>query len=222
MHRHQLLTLLRDYQTRFIDEAAMLAKTRRFVLEHERCFDRNLREGHISGSAWIINPAGSHVFLLRHRKLRLWLQPGGHADNNHDIIEVAMNETAEESGSNRNAIHLLSERIFDLDVHVVHETPHEPRHWHYDIRFLAELDDRLHLPGNDESHAVAWVPLHQVLQLNNMRSMYRMVQKTRAWQREVRRNSVIHERVARKEIPVRFRKPVRECPVHLRESTSHL
>ncbi len=186
MHRHQLLTLLRDYHTRFMDEAAMVARTRLFVLAHEHCFDRGLRHGHVSGSAWVVNPARSHVFLLHHRKVKLWLQPGGHADNNHDIIDVALNETAEESGADRAAVRLLSDKIFDLDVHLVHETAHEPRHWHYDIRFLVELDDRLYLPGNDESHAVAWVPLHQVTWLNNMRSMYRMVQKTRVWQRAPR------------------------------------
>lgn len=187
MHRNQLLTLLRDYRTRFIDEAAMAAKTRHFVLEHENCFDRKLAHGHISGSAWVVNPGRSHVFLLHHRKLNLWLQPGGHADNNHDIIDVALSETAEESGADPDRVHLLSDRIFDIDVHSVHETPTELRHQHYDIRFLVELDDRLHLPGNDESHAVAWVPLHQVMRLNNMRSMYRMVQKTRAWHGAVAR-----------------------------------
>lgn len=180
MHRHQLLKLLRDHRTRFIDEAAMVAKTRRFVLEHEGCFDRALPHGHISGSAWVVNPDRSCVVLLHHRKLGLWLQPGGHADNNHDIIEVALNEAAEESGADPREVRLLSEDIFDVDVHLVQETAREPRHWHYDIRFLMELDDGLHLPGNDESHAVAWVPLHEVMRLNNMRSMYRMVQKTRA------------------------------------------
>src|SRR3569623_2809312 len=75
----------------------------------------------------------------------------------------------------------------DIDVHSVPATPTEPRHEHYDIRFLVELDDRLHLPGNDESHEVAWVPLHQVMRLNNMRSMNRMVQKSRAWQDAVAR-----------------------------------
>jgi len=187
MHRNQLLTLLRDYRTRFIDEAAMVAKTRRFVLEHENCFDRKLAHGHISGSAWVVNPGRDHVFLLHHRKLNLWLQPGGHADNNHDIIDVALSETAEESGADPGRVHLLSDRIFDIDVHSVPATPMEPRHEHYDIRFLVELDDRQHLPGNDESHEVAWVPLHQVMRLNNMRSMNRMVQKTRAWHGAVAR-----------------------------------
>lgn len=180
MHRQQLLQLLDAYRTGYIEEAAMVEKTRRFVLEHPDCFDRGLKRGHVSGSAWVLNPAQTHVFLLHHRKLNFWLQPGGHADNNHDIIDVALSETAEESGADRNSLRLLSQSIFDVDVHDVYATATEPRHEHFDIRFLVELDDRLPLPGNDESHAVAWVPLHQVMRLNNFRSTYRMVAKTRA------------------------------------------
>lgn len=157
----------------------MVEKTRRFVLENTRCFDRQLNHGHVSGSAWVLNPARTHVFLLHHRKLKMWLQPGGHADNNHDIVEVALSETAEEAGANPAHVRLLSKRIFDVDVHSVHETAHEPRHDHYDIRFLVELDDGAPLRGNPESFAVAWVPLNEVMRLNNFRSTYRMVQKTR-------------------------------------------
>jgi hypothetical protein len=42
-----------------------------------------------------------------------------------------------------------------------------------------EMDDDLAIPGNDESHQVLWVPLHQVARFNNNRSTYRMVEKTR-------------------------------------------
>lgn len=182
MHRRKLLTLLDEYTTPHIEESAMVEKTRRFVLENSRCFDRQLQHGHVSGSAWVLNPARTHVFLLHHRKLNMWLQPGGHADNNHDIVDVALSETAEESGADPSHVRLLSERIFDVDVHSVHETALEARHDHYDIRFLVELDDSLPLRGNRESFAVAWVPLHEVMRLNNFRSTYRMVQKTRRLQ----------------------------------------
>lgn len=179
MHREKLLALLDEYATPYIEEAAMVEKTRRFILENERCFDRQLDHGHVSGSAWVLNPARSHVFLLHHRKLNLWLQPGGHADNNHDILQVALSETSEEAGADPASIRLLSEGIFDVDVHSVHETANEPRHNHFDIRFLVELDDTRPLHGNRESFAVAWVPLDDVMRLNNFRSTYRMVQKTR-------------------------------------------
>lgn len=179
MQRNQLLALLASYRTPFLEEAAMVARTRRFVAQHENCFERTLLPGHVSASAWVINPARSHVLLMHHRKLNMWLQPGGHADGLGDVQAVALAETAEETGIDPAHVRLLDGGIFDLDVHVIHATPRDPRHLHFDPRFLIEIDDRLALPGNDESHALQWVPLGQVARYNNARSIYRMVQKTR-------------------------------------------
>jgi hypothetical protein len=54
-----------------------------------------------------------------------------------------------------------------------------PRHEHYDIRFLVEMDDDIAIPGNSESNEITWVPLHAVTRYNNNRSTYRMLEKTR-------------------------------------------
>jgi len=179
MHRQELLQLLADYKTPHMEEAAMVNRTRHFIAQHSNCFDRRLASGHVTGSAWVINPACSHVLMLHHRKLDLWLQPGGHADGDTDIIRVALKETAEESGIDIQQIKLLSESIFDVDVHTVHDSTHDFRHEHFDIRFLLEIDDSLPIPGNDESHEIGWVPLNQVSHFNNAISLRRMVQKTR-------------------------------------------
>lgn len=157
----------------------MVARTHRFVKQHPNCFDRALLVGHVTGSSWVVNPARTHVLMLLHRKLNRWLQLGGHADGDTDIVQVALKETAEESGVDINALTLVSHGIFDVDVHVVHASQHDPRHEHFDIRFLLELDDSIPLPGNDESHQIGWVPLEQISRFNNARSLYRMVQKTR-------------------------------------------
>ena len=158
----------------------MVTRTRRFVQQQPNCFERTLvKPGHVTGSAWVINPRRTHVLLLHHRKLDRWLQPGGHADGDADIIQVVLKETAEESGVDVTQIKLLNEAIFDVDIHTVYATVHDPRHDHFDIRFLLEIDDRLPLPGNDESHQIAWIPIEQVSRFNNARSLYRMVQKTR-------------------------------------------
>jgi len=69
--------------------------------------------------------------------------------------------------------------VFDVDVHSVPASERGPRHDHYDIRFLVEMDDDLEIPGNVESHEVIWVPLHEVARYNRNRSTYRMVDKTR-------------------------------------------
>jgi len=179
MHRQELLSLLNSYHTPYMEEAGMAEKTRLFVLQHENCFDRNLSIGHVSGSAWVVNPARTHVLLLHHRKLNMWLQPGGHADGDPDILRVILNETAEETGISLEHINLLGESIFDIDVHTVHESIHDSRHTHFDVRFLVEIDDSLPIPGNYESHQIAWVPLEQVCYFNNALSLHRLVRKTK-------------------------------------------
>lgn len=179
MHRQELLTLLERYRTPFMDEAAMVEKSRRFVLEHEACFDRALMHGHITGSAWVVNPSRDHALMLHHRKIDRWFQPGGHADGEADVREVAVKETVEEAGVDPRHIRVVSPEIFDVDIHVIYPSPTDDRHQHYDIRFLLELDDQIELLGSDESHDVLWVPLDQVQRYNNDRSIYRMLQKTR-------------------------------------------
>lgn len=179
MHRQQLLTALERYKTSYIEEAAMVERTRRFIEEHSNCFDRHLMPGHVSGSAWVVNPDRSRVLMMHHRKLDLWLHPGGHADNEPDIVTVVLKECAEETGIAHSQIRLLSDGIFDVDVHTVHANAHDPRHEHFDIRFLVEIDDRVPIPGNHESHDIGWVTLDQVMRFNNARSIFRLVQKTR-------------------------------------------
>jgi len=181
MHREKLLQLLKNYKTPFLEESAMLERTRRFVSAHEDCFDRELVPGHVTGSSWVINPSRDHALMLHHRKLDLWLQPGGHADGDADIHNVVIKETSEESGIEMEQIKLLSHDIFDIDIHTIYASPHDHRHEHYDIRFLLEIDDRLPVPGNNESHQIGWIPLAHIPSFNNYRSIYRMIRKTRQY-----------------------------------------
>ena len=157
----------------------MVERTRQFVMQHSNCFDRRLLPGHVSGSGWVVNPSRSHVLMMHHRKLGLWLQPGGHADSDADIHRVVLKETAEECGLTLEQIKLVSETIFDVDVHTVFANQYDPRHNHFDIRFLIEVDDQIPIPGNDESHDIGWIALNEVARFNNARSIYRLVQKTR-------------------------------------------
>ena len=180
MHRQQLLNLLNNYHTRFMDEAGFVSNAIHFIQQHEDIFYRELWPMHVTGSAWVVNPSRDHVLLLHHRKLNQWFQPGGHADGDADIVRVALKETSEESGIDESAIKLVNEAIFDVDMHVIQASHEAPRHKHIDIRFLIEIDDSIPVPGNDESHQVMWVALNQVLRFNNNRSTYRMLQKTRS------------------------------------------
>jgi len=179
MHRNELLQLLNEYETHIMSEAGYIQRTKRFVAAHEDCFHSELLPGHVTGSAWVVSPQRDRVLMLHHKKQDQWFQPGGHADRDSDIRRVALRETHEETGIAPEDIRLVSDRIFDVDIHTIAASQHGPRHVHYDIRFLLEIDDGIPVPGNDESHDILWVPLHLAPRYNNNLSTHRMVEKTR-------------------------------------------
>jgi len=51
MHREPLLALIDAYADRHPEEEALVARFVAFVRQHERCFERDLWAGHVTGSA---------------------------------------------------------------------------------------------------------------------------------------------------------------------------
>lgn len=179
MHRELLLSLLQNYRSPFNTESGYASRMRRFVQQHPNCFDRGLWPGHITGSAWVVSPTRDKVLLMHHRKHGQWFQFGGHADGDPNIERVALRETQEETGLPTEAIRLVNTNIFDIDIHNIPASETAPEHMHFDIRFLVEIDDRLPVPGNDESHEILWIPLEEVTRFNNNLSTCRMLEKSR-------------------------------------------
>jgi 8-oxo-dGTP pyrophosphatase MutT (NUDIX family) len=180
MHRAPVLTLLRAHAARDLapNEAAMTAATIRFVETHPDCLLRSCREGHLTGSAWVLDPRRTRVLLTHHRKLDRWLQLGGHADGDPDLLAVALKEAREEGGIT--GLRVVSPEPFDVDQHRIPARGEVPAHFHFDLRFLLEADPAEAVVVSDESHDVAWVPLTGVEALNPDESMMRMVRKTLA------------------------------------------
>src|SRR4051794_7952145 len=67
-----------------------------FVRQYAECFHRSLAIGHLTGSAWLLDTTGGRVLLTHHRKLDRWIQLGGHADGDPDLLGVALREAREE------------------------------------------------------------------------------------------------------------------------------
>jgi 8-oxo-dGTP pyrophosphatase MutT (NUDIX family) len=178
MHRRSLISLLEAYSPSHATDAAARDRILRFVRGHDDCFERSLLEGHVTGSAWIVNASRTQCLLTHHRKLDRWLQLGGHADGQTDALEVAMREAREESGLT--SLRPVSEAIFDCDVHPIPGRRDEPEHFHYDVRFLLEADDAEPLVLSEESKELAWVALADVASLESDESVMRMVAKTGA------------------------------------------
>ena len=98
MHRRKLLELIQGYSERFPDEVECTSRFATFVSRYTECFQNDCWAGHVTGSAWVVDPAASSVLLTHHRKLDRWLQLGGHSDGDPDPVAVATREAIEEGG----------------------------------------------------------------------------------------------------------------------------
>ena len=92
MHRESILLQLNEYHSRWPTESTATQQLIQFVTSHSACFERSLQVGHVTGSAWVVNQAGTHVLLTHHRKLNKWLQLGGHADGDPEEKERIRDE----------------------------------------------------------------------------------------------------------------------------------
>jgi 8-oxo-dGTP pyrophosphatase MutT (NUDIX family) len=175
MHRKPLLQQLIAYEQAWPAEADTARRLIGFVEAHAECFERHLQPGHVTGSAWVVNPAQTHVLLTHHRKLGKWLQLGGHADGNPDMLDAALREVQEESGLK--AFRPVSRNIFDIDIHLIPERKNESAHHHYDIRYAVQAVGSEAYVVSDESHDLAWVEIQTLQQVTGEESMLRMAKK---------------------------------------------
>ncbi|MEZ6184493.1 MAG: NUDIX domain-containing protein [Planctomycetota bacterium] len=134
--RDALLDLLQDHVAADADEATDLARIRALILESAAPTSRDqFAPGHLTASAVLVDPARERTLLIKHRKLGLWLQPGGHFEPDEVVpAAAALREVQEETGLAGRALELL-----DVDVHAIPARKQDPAHEHFDLRFLVEV-----------------------------------------------------------------------------------
>jgi len=176
MDRITFRNQLELYRTPYEEESAFITDFAELTLD-PLAYKRDRLEGHFTASAWIVNEQRTHTLLTLHRKLGRWLQLGGHADGNENLIEVACKEAEEESGLK--SLKLVDSTIFDLDKHIIPERPHVREHFHFDVRFLFEADINEPLVLSNESISLDWITFDSVVDMIGYNpSILRMLEKT--------------------------------------------
>lgn len=117
-----------------------------------RPFDRDADATHVTGSAVVLGPPG--VLLHRHKRLGLWLQPGGHLEPGETPWQAARREAEEETGLRFAGWPPPRPPLAHVDVH-----PGGRGHIHLDLRYVLHVEgDSTPRPPAGESQEVSWFP----------------------------------------------------------------
>lgn len=129
-------------------------------------------DGHITASALVIDPPRGRVLLTLHRKLRMWVQMGGHCEPADDTLAAAaLREATEESGVA--GLALLPGGPVRLDRH------HTPCAWHLDVQYAALAPTGAVEAISDESLDLRWFTYDEVADVADD-SVVRLLEATRA------------------------------------------
>ncbi len=122
-------------------------------------YTRENETAHLTASAWVISPDHTKVLMAYHNIYDSWSWLGGHADGDRNLLEVAIREVQEESGTAH--VRPVSEDIFSVEILTVdgHEKKgkYVSSHLHLNVTYLLEADpDDPLFAKPDENKAVAW------------------------------------------------------------------
>jgi 8-oxo-dGTP pyrophosphatase MutT (NUDIX family) len=131
--------------------------------------------GHLTASGIVLSADGQRVLLVYHRRLRRWLQPGGHVEpEDPDLVATARREIQEETGVALDQC--VPPVVVGVQVHRIPPRTDEPAHLHHDVafRFVARPPEQI---APEVGREVVWCAIDRLAQYQVDRALERSVER---------------------------------------------
>ncbi|WP_326699716.1 NUDIX domain-containing protein [Streptomyces sp. NBC_01754] len=166
--------VLKEYEARDWGQTELRQRYLDHLAAHPDGMWKACGAGHLTASALVIDPDRGRVLLTLHRKLRMWLQMGGHCESQDaTLAAAALREAAEESGIAGPV--LLPGGPVRLDRHPIPA----PCHWHLDVQYAATVPAGAVERISDESLDLRWFRYDEVADVADA-SVVRLLEHARA------------------------------------------
>jgi len=148
---------LKKYSNKYNDENIDLLIN--YVENNNSSTKRSDTFGHITASSIIISKG--KMLLIFHKTLKMFIQPGGHLENDTSLWEAAKREAIEETGLDVE----LHEQYGDIPVYIdIQEIPENKKkqelaHTHFDCMFVFKSKNEQVKLQEGEVSDYKWVPL---------------------------------------------------------------
>lgn len=126
------------------------------------CLTRNNEIAHFGSSAFVLNKNKDKCLMVHHNLFNAWAWPGGHADGDSNMLNVAIKEVIEETGVKN--LTPLTDKIISLNIIAVKghmkNNKYVSPHLHLSTAYLLSADENEKLiVKSDENSNVQWIPI---------------------------------------------------------------
>ena len=168
--------IIKEYLKKFPNELERLNTLINYINENksEDIIDWNNFNGHIVASGFVYDKSEKKFLVLYHNDMKMYLYPGGHiSEFDLNPLEAAKREVKEETGLfNLKLLKISDNELvpFDIDTHIIsyNERLNLPEHYHFDIRYLFEVENIKNVKIDEEElRDYKWISFEELKNESN-------------------------------------------------------
>jgi len=140
------------------------------IYRENNIFNRKNFTGHIVANSLIIH--NNKVLTIFHNSLKMYIQPGGHVDENDpSVLDAALREAEEETGINDLVLfewHKQTQIPIFIESHLIPENlkKQEKQHYHHDFMYVFKTNIKDVNLQISEVSDFSWIDIETVLKNN--------------------------------------------------------